>query len=507
MLKLPHTQILFKYFNLICILTLTILALYVAYYSPGFDDEFHNIHWFYQARIDGDLSSFWHKSNIDAIHPFGSYLISFIGMYVFDDWQIVRFVKTLIIVMISYAALNRIYPSLRFKNLNFVIFILITPSFLLFGTGLRWFGETLAIYTMMVALNKFIGLEKKHFFPTLLLLGYVAISLNYIGVILFPLIFTYHLYNAFKKNSSIHAIGIITSAFAIYLTLYFMQVVVAIDGSSQQGSFISSLIGIGHGIFVNWGIFPISILGIMSAIPLFFLTVFLFFFEYNKIKYDALFWLISCSILILVISGIGIKYRNIFPLLPIIYGYLLNLLVSSYTSYSILQRVIILSLLAPLAIVQIFGYWNVLNHSDTTKGSWNIPVYEVTRYFENQKENCISLKIFLWDPVLEYNLHRAGFDVNIFANSGDVSGHHENTECMFLVHTTSGSYKEHEYFKSSIKLGMPIKELGKDRYSKIKQWLGADSPEHYVKIFLIDEVKSEVITQYFTETKYNGYFN
>lgn len=492
-----------NYLKYFCLIIFLLITFHVAYYSPGYDDEFHNIRQFYEASINGSISDYWYQANKDSVHPPGSYLISFVGMYLLNDWAIVRLLKTIIVILVTYISLIKLFPRLKSNKIDYAIIVIITPSFLMYGSGLRWGGEFLAIYTLMVALDKFISLDKKYFFLVLFGLGFLLINVNYLGVILFPLVILYHIYNLYKHSRKILTSSIFFIIFGLsYSAKVLISLLIGNTSSSQIGNLFESLIGVGHGILVNWGVFPISIIGVSSALALFTAAIVVILNNYKKLKNDSIFWLIVTSILFMILSGLGIKFRNTLPLLPIIYGYFIHIIILNFQNYSKQVRNTLKVCLIPIIVSQIMGYYGVINHVNTAKGSWNLPVKNVSKFLINKRSECDSVKIFLWDPVLEYNLWSDGFDVATLSNVERFQRVNFNEECFFLVETTSGSMGSFDFFKKKFQFGDPISVHGFDKFYAIKRKLLADAPEYYVSIYKLDDNMLGEIGKYFLPTKY-----
>ena len=165
-----------------------------------------------------------------------------------------------------------------------------------------------------------------------------------------------------------------------------------------------------------------------------------------------------------------------------------------------------------IILVNGYGYYNVIRHHDTAKGSWNLPVEEVLNFLSDKKGNCVSNVVFLWDPVFEYHLWKNGFDVAILPGGfrGDVKAVAPNDDrtlsniegCDYLLSTTSGTRSKQAFFETDFGFDKPLIEIGFDKLSNIKTFLGVETPQYYVSIYRVSRSTKEAIFPHFNWTHY-----
>jgi len=489
--------------NYLSFLILLVATLYVSYHSPGYDDEFYNVRLHNDVLSNKTIENFLESAAKDPLHPSGSYLISLSLKELLGSWNNVRLVKTLITISLIYICILRLFPTLNSGFINWVAIAVFSPSFMLYGTGLRWGGEFTALYLVLVSLDKFIPSSHKClFFLLYTITNILLFNLNYLALVLCPLALIYHLHRIyFIEKSDIPFYVVPFTLFNMLTIAYFAHIIFNINQTTQTGTLLRSAIGLTHGIFINWGLFPISYSGFAAFSSVLLLCLLTAMNLHRRLFKSTLFLLIASSILLIFLSGIGIKHRNILPLLPIIFAFLIA---NTLCIFKARQRLKPLATICLILFVStnFFGITNILFHRDTVKGSWNLPVQNTLHYLSSKKKPCERVSIYLWDPVLEFHLAQHNYNVYRLTNTKLMRYKLNSGDCNFLLSTTSGSYLNHNFFKFHLNLSSPLKKIGFDKYHEVKKLLGANAPDYYVKIFKLKEHQMKLIAPHFALSQY-----
>jgi len=496
----PHA--LKHYFTFFILLVTT---LYISYHSPGYDDEFYNVRLHNDIMADKTIKTLFKGAAEDPLHPSGSYLISLGLKELLGSWQNVRLLKTLVVISLIYVCILRLFPTLNSSNVNWVAVAVFSPSLILYGTGLRWGGEFTAFYLVLLSLDKLIPNSQKYFFFFVYtIINIVLFNLNYLALILAPLALIFHVQKLYliknDKNFPLFCF-VFFIILNVSIILYFAHLILSINQTTQTGTLLNSGIGLIHGIFINWGLFPISYLGFAAFSSVLLLSLLTIINLNRDLFKSTIFLLIGLSILLIFVSGLGVKYRNVLPLLPLLFGFLIANTLSTLKTRRKLRPLAIAGLMLFVS-TNIFGFVNVFYHRDTVKGSWNLPIKETLQYFSSKRKTCKTVSIYLWDPVLEFQLTRNNHVVYALNNKKQRRNKFDLGDCNFLLSTTTGSYSNHDFFKIQLNLSLPSKQIGFDKYYKIKNQLGADAPDYYVKIFSLRRNHIELISSYFTLSQF-----
>lgn len=489
----------------------------IAYFSPGYDDEFHNIRGFFLAReAGGGAADFLAWASSDPLHPSGSYLISFLFLSVFEDPMIARAAKAVLFVTALSFLSRRLFPlEGRWKLVLFVL-VTMSPSLLMWATGLRWMAEFTICFLLGVAMDRLIDPRRPGFWIAAAgILGLLP-HLHFLGLVYAPLTLMYLAARNHAALARRRVEGMV--AIAIFLLLIFAPLLKAVgaDASGLGHSFPKALIGAAHGILVNHGLFPLSASGMGAfgaAVGLAIITL----FRRPGIFRDHLFLLSASLILASVLLGVSAHYRNIVPVLPLLFGSIIAHWAAAPPAATSSPRMLTQALLAVLLISHVWGVYNVLSHEQTVKGSWNLPVSETLAEIRAATVDCAAPWVLVWDPVLEFHIHRAGFKTGILRSDQEqpptpyvpfsLGG---AGTCVVLVETHGGSYlaNGNRYFKSARALQALVKEPGAsvsikpDVHVNWKRRFGDGFPEHYVTLHLYRTPAGGMTLTEWTRTTY-----
>lgn len=487
------------------------LTVTVAGLSAGFDDEFHNVRWFYEAQArGGSLMDFVSLANVDPVHPAGSYLIDFALMWVLKSWELVRIAKSLLVLGLMYLSLRRLFPELKGGRVDWWLVAAVTPAFLMWGTGLRWFGEFSAVYLMAVALAGFIPRRSAWFFPALaLLLGALA-HLNYLALIMAPPVVLFHLFGAWRERALRTVPVVLAALVGVVAVAPVLLDILRAPRDGQTAGLVGSAIGTINGLLVNPGVFPLSVEGLLT------LAATTLFFAVGAVRgggrrvLDPLLVMIALTLVLIVVSGLGSKYRNVMPLLPLVLGYsFVSLRVPVPEARRVLRLASTVAL-AGMVATNAYGAVAVALHRNTAKGSWNLPVAETIATLEAAASSCQHPMVLLWDPVLEYHLWRAGLDTGYLSvKRGDSELENsvyplslETVDCLFMLETTQGAYEGAPYFSGNGLQKTRIAELGADSNAAFKERLQPNTPAFSVVLYRLAEGQSEDVRAYFSQSFY-----
>ena len=119
--------------------SLLVVALYmvVAFFSPGYDDEYFNISVVGQAPSYGQIVA---VANAGDVHPPGQYVINKILLDLLGSWPWARAVTAAIAAMTIVALWLSMEVQGAVHRAFAYLVICLSPSLLLWCTGLRWYA-------------------------------------------------------------------------------------------------------------------------------------------------------------------------------------------------------------------------------------------------------------------------------------------------------------------------------------------------------------------------------
>lgn len=453
---------------------------YVGYTSFGYDDEFFNIN---LVGENGFLETI-NFINSSDIHPPLSYISNWIFFRVFKNWQFVRAIISISLLISIFNLYN--YLKLKKELLNPSLFLVLTvsnPALLLWGTSLRWHSLYLIILSWILVI------PPKHTFWFLAKLPLGLLILAYTNYITFLLLIPLCIYYYYGSLEIIFRQKL--KLFFIYLLafiLYYKQLIIFIsihykNSSNQIFSLKDNVIGFTVSSLSNQGLFPLSIFGILSIIS----TLLLFFYvlknlnkefkQLNK-KFSLTYIFLLCFFLI---SGLMGKYRN--------------LVVSDFFKSTSLTQIRIKNNLISAAFLliitsNIYGVFNVISHKNTIKNDWNIPTKEVLEKIKEINQFCEAIEIVNYSPLINYHLEKMGYNTKYLAKRNIKKYSLNDSKCMLFVKTYRGSMDKEKYKNiirnfqnNNLKLIEEYK-FNEDFFYKIKQNKDPDFPKYSVVLKL-----------------------
>lgn len=404
--------------------------------SYGFDDEFFNIRLVEQY----ELQAFFVTQTTD-VHPPASYLINALLYKVFGSWSAVRVLSALM----TCSALIYLSENLKQREGIYsatIVFLLIAlnPAVLMWGTSLRWYAYFFPVLLWVLVLPQIFGFFYwAKLVSGILFLGYTS----YLSFLISPvLIFMYWIASPQNRQVKLKFLApMLIIAFLAYLPQFdvFLNVHYPLrDG--QMGSLFSSVVGLFVGQISNQGVFPLSVPGIVGAIG-FILTAssVLISKTFKPVKENYNFPSYFSVICLMLLTGISSKFRNLVIAVPFQALWLGTLQTSAR-----LKKWYHLGLFM-IFIGNFWGVINVVNHRDTTKNSWNIPVEEVMEYLDIENIKCDQdTVIFVHDPVISYHLEEAYFAV-VGPYSDSLVDLDREYQCAFVISTFAGVISHERY--------------------------------------------------------------
>src|SRR5262249_52026582 len=243
-------------------------------------------------------------------------------------------------------------------------------------------------------------------FSGLTVLGYLGYA---VFIVALPVLILYWINCPNPVKSKIKNIIIYGSIASL---LYLPQVIIFItihakNSSSQVFSLWNSFMGFAIAQLSNQGVFPLSFGGIISAIgALGIIFVSLLFsppVQWATNGYFVSYWTSSGLV---ILSGLAGKFRNLVTISP-----LQGLWFSTIQVDKSKEKVFAV-FLTFLAIGNLIGIFNVANHQDTTKNSWNLPIKATLDELEVYRTSCNQdLVVLVHDPTLAFVLETKGFIV------------------------------------------------------------------------------------------------
>ena len=470
-----------------------ILFTYTAYSTYGYDDEMFNINHVERYSSAYELVSEHLSGKFLDIHPLGSYLINYTLFHALGSWELVR-VFGAVISALSVWLFWRYIVIAGVNDILTVIFsyvfMCLNPNLILWCTGVRWytyFFPMICIMGMLFSPPKFIATRKILFwgiyFMNASLMFYIESNAAIMIIVSFILLLFQRrksLRNEFRVILCFGVLSLIFVSRQIYLCITVLYP--AASGSGEVYSLISSFIGGGHHFLSSHAVMPLSVPGLILITA----NAILFFAFIMNIKavssdYTNGFFMLSYAGMIL--SGIGGKIRN-YVSLSAVHG---NFLADVFTRirFRSLKLIVLVLYIAGNS----WGIWNVINHTDTTRGTWNTPygeMIEFMRSYDHEKYIVLS-----HNPVFDYHVRKMGFKV--IDALGDSEWHskirnHEGS--VIVLRTYKGSLTESEYERYNAYINerriVDAKKFGHDKYAGFKRKFDIDYPDYYAEILITE---------------------
>lgn len=454
----------------------------VALTSPGYDDEFYNMLVVGSGRalaVQIDFINHW------DVHPPGQYLINAALFAMTGSWPVVRAIGALAcaLAVTRFAGLHRLTDA-RAMLLQFVL-VVMHPALLMWCTGLRWTTYFVPLFLLALLWLRRDTSAPWRFWPVLALLCLGLFALNYLALLLVPLIVAFVAWRRFGQLRREWPAILVSAAVAAPFLLYQLQILVrfqlGVSGPQTSGP-LAGLAGLAQGIAVHVGIFSLSVVGVVTLLAFAGLWLRLCLRQGRALVRDHETWLILGGLLLVLAAGLAGKWRNLVPLVPPIFARIVPLATRTPDRLSI-------ALAWVLAASNLIGCVNVARHWDTNKGSWNMPVaatVEATRAAVAQRCGTATPVILTLDPVLAAHVaQRTPFAVigprpqglpTPLTRDGDY--------CVLRLATYLGAVPDRVQAEMLRNLppGEVVARIGRDPAAGIKRRLEPRIPDHYVEI-------------------------
>lgn len=461
---------------------LLLLALYVlvAYLSPGYDDEFFNIHLVERADSLRALADAVRRFDI---HPPGQYVANLILWRLLGDWSLVR-AGTAGMAALSIGALwFLIQRPLAGPRAAFAyVAICLNPASLLWASGLRWYAYFLPLLNLAALLLIVNPRAPVRFWPPFFLLATVLFFFGYAALLLVPVAFLVALYQRREQLRDEVFIMVLSGGLALLLCapqLFVFLTQQLPRGGGQVASWGGATAGLAVYLLSGQGALPVALFGIVLIL----FNALLLGHALLDRRLPAAAPVTSLFVfgtLALYAARLTGKYRNLVPLASL-HGVFQVALFQRVT-----RRLLVVILFSLLVIGNLGGVANVVRHQDTVKGSWNTPYAEVLaaiRAFAAQ-QSCATLHVTTHDPVFTYYLRKEGYAVSFMADTEQNPG---RAGCRVALLTARGSLRPAlmQRYRDGV-AGLPgacgVTQFGRDRFAAFKRLLDPDLPDYYVGV-------------------------
>lgn len=473
------------------ILPLMLFA-FTAYNSYGYDDEMFNINHVESYSSAHELISEHMSGKFLDIHPLGSYLINYMLIKFSGSWNIVRAIGA-VISALSIWLCWRYLVSAGMNDILTVIFayvfMCLNPNLILWCTGIRWytyFFPLVCITGMLFSPPECISSRKFLFwgiyFITASLMFYIESNAAIIILASFVLLLFQRRKFLHDEYKIILCFGILSLLFVSRQIYLFLTVLYPAASSGEIYSFMASFIGGGHHFLSSHAVMPLSVPGlILIAANLILFIAFIMNIKSISSCYANKFFMLSYAGMI--ISGIGGKIRN-YVSLSAVHG---NFLADVFSR--IRFRNIKLAVLALYIAGNSWGIYNVMNHTDTTRGTWNTPYADIIAFVKNYKPEDYA--VFSHNPVFAHHVKHMGFKV---IDALTDSEWHEKIKAhngaVIILKTYKGSLSDSEYerFNEYINDRKVIKSerFGHDKFAEFKRRFDKNYPDYYAEILITE---------------------
>lgn len=480
-----------KNFLTLLIFSVIIIGVYswVGYFSFGFDDEFSNI----QLVEEHGSGVFSYMQTID-VHPPLSYYFNWILFETLGDWSLVRLAISLLTAISLIYALFSFNKQYGIRSAVIIFFLLaMNPALLMWSTSLRWYSFFVPILIWLSVIPIRQGwLYWAKCFSGLLLLSYISYAAFLIAL---PVIYLYWMkseQSISKRVKSIFIFGVIFVLMYLYQLLIFLNVHV-LNKEEQLFSLVTSIIGFISSQISNQGVFPISIPGILSVLGVsgLILIIFISNFKHN-IKNNFLHSYLFTS-LFSIITGLAGKFRNLVILNPWQVFWIATSKISDK------HRNTFIILLIMVSISNLWGNYNVITRSNTTKNDFNIPVSQIIKEIDTQTDKKFEeVLVLTHNRGLTWNLKKAGYTVIDF-HSEQITPDSlllNNYKFLIVLKTWQGSIDDNQYklmYDELTKINRTKERslfFGKDTSFKIKKKLEPRFQEYGVQMIILNDASN-----------------
>lgn len=392
--------------GLLLVLLLSALYFSTAFHSYGYDDEYYNIR---QVREHGFLNLYLTMQQTD-LHPPLSYIINKLLYLLLGDWTWVRMSSSFFFLSSLFYLYRKTQDPLG--GLLLLIFIGFNPSVLLWTTSIRWYAYVLPLLVLLHAAPSY---QSKWYWRYFFIISFLICMLAYIGFLFVPIYFIYYFIN--DKNAVRVKLKRISLPVVLFAILYAWQFYVFLTVHSKSElptnqqifSLKESVRSYVSSVLANQGLFPLTLFGMvamagMGAIGIYSIVNIKRFLTVNR----PFFLFLGLSIL-LIITGVAGKIRNLFLLEPA-KASLISMGRNGRANWLFIVGC------ALILVGNLSGVRNVIRHEKTTKNAWNIQMSAALAFLWEKERPGKEVFYFTHHPSFSYHLTQEKRKVISFYN-------------------------------------------------------------------------------------------
>jgi hypothetical protein len=458
-----------------------LISLIILFYSHHFyDDEIFNI------QIINNYTNFFqlfkHINSIDVTPPL-SYIFNLFFLKLFNSYELI-IVPTILLTSYSlflfYRCSNN-YIEDKYGKVLLFLFTFFSPPILMWGISLRWYAYWFPLFLIVFTFFFYVPIKRYHLILLILLLSLMT-SISYLTfIILVPFFILWFLKNRFNKTKEIFFLIVAYFLINSYQIYNFLHVHIN-NSAIQRYNIIYSMLNSVSAMYNGGTVFFVDTISVVQMLICIVLTLYIFLKyghlndKQKKFIFPIIFFLVI-TFVIMVLSGIGGKYRN---------GLFLNIIfifIVSYFFQFIKKEFKLLILLIGVIFITISLY-NLIFHINTAKNSFNLPVNRVINLISNTRNKDLENDIFIFthDPSLEFELKRKNYKVLSlnYLNNENKSYLAKKGDFIFLIETYQGSIGKQQYKEikqiNSFLIEKCVKDIkvvnfGYDKNYKFKSWI------------------------------------
>ncbi len=382
----------FVYLQWILMAGIAYLYLYIAHSSFGYDDEFFNI----RLIRENSMEAIIRIIQSTDVHPPLSYILNKFFYQLTHSWTGVRMISAfLFLVAFFYLLLNT-----EGKRNRILIFLLIglNPAIMLWGTSIRWYAYVLPLLLILQVVPQY---QKKYYWYYFFGISCIICFLGYIGIFLsLPYFILYYLNDKTDWKQKWKRIVIPASLFLlVYGWQLFLFITVHAKNDSpdspQTFDIKANLLSFLSATFSNQGLFPVTVLGMVSILGMALVYIYTLCLQWVNIKQNKNLLAFLIASLLFMVLGIAGKLRNLVLLEPT-----RNLLMIHAVGKKF--RMVLFIGITMVVVGNIGGTYHVLTHQRTTKNAWNIPVAKTILFVEKLEQQGVREIYFTHHPTFDY---------------------------------------------------------------------------------------------------------
>jgi hypothetical protein len=455
---------------------------WVAFFSPGYDDEIFNIS-IVESKSFAELYT-W--ANLDDVHPAGQYLINRALWSATGNWPIVRLLTAVTAALSIWLVWRMVRWPTRLMGVFAYVAICLNPASLLWCASLRWYAYFVPVFNLLCVLLLRNPASPAFFWGAFFLLSTTLLQIGYAALALVPVAFAIALHG--RRREVRHELWYIATCAAVALLLSFYQLTVfftvhARNSASQTSELRQAILQVGMHVLSNQGAYPVSVLGII-LIAGNLLLLFTGLISLRSVRLGPASALFVFGALVLCATTLSGKVRNMVTV-STFQGVFQTMLFGHLRSKPLLACAMCL-----ITVGNAGSIINVVRHRDTTKGMWNTPYAEVLADLQEKQRTlgCERLQVVTHDLVVSYHASRQpGATVVTVGRNGWREQITRFMDCQAAVQTYRGfidknTVDEYAALISELPGRVETVHFGPDAYAGFKRRFDPDIPDYYVRV-------------------------